>query len=407
MLGMAERVEVVVIGAGQAGLAVSHELTQRGIEHVLLERNRVGQSWRTRWESFCLVTPNWFIQLPGGSYDGPDPDGFMLRDDIVAHLERYAASFDAPVREGVTVNVVEPLPAGGLLLRTSVGDLHASTVVVATGTYRTPHRPAGAGSLPESLSVIDAESYRNPESLPEGAVLIVGSGQTGCQLAEELHQAGREVILACGRAPWAPRQIDGRDLVRWLVETPFLNQTVADLPSPMARLIANVQTTGRDGGHDLHYRVLQAQGVTLAGHFRGVEHGRVQFAPDLTQSVAFGDDRYRDIRKLLRTSRQARGLAAPNLPDPEPFTADPPDQLDVDRFGTVIFTAGFRPDYPSWVKPPGCFDELGFPIQTDGASFVIPGLYFLGTHFLRTRKSSLLAGVGEDAVTVAQAIATR
>jgi putative flavoprotein involved in K+ transport len=189
MLGMAERVEVVVIGAGQAGLAVSHELTQRGIEHVLLERNRVGQSWRTRWDSFCLVTPNWFIQLPGGSYDGPDPDGFMLRDDIVAHLERYAASFDAPVREGVTVNVVEPLPAGGLLLRTSVGDLHASKVVVATGTYRTPHRPAGAGSLPESLSVIDAESYRNRESLPEGAVLIVGSGQTGCQLAEELHQA--------------------------------------------------------------------------------------------------------------------------------------------------------------------------------------------------------------------------
>jgi putative flavoprotein involved in K+ transport len=407
MLGMAERVEVVVIGAGQAGLAVSHELTQRGIEHVLLERNRVGQSWRTRWESFCLVTPNWFIQLPGGSYDGPDPDGFMLRDDIVAHLERYAASFDAPVRERVTVNVVEPLLAGGLLLRTSVGDLHASTVVVATGTYRTPHRPAGAGSLPESLSVIDAESYRNPASLPEGAVLLVGSGQTGCQLAEELHQAGREVILACGRAPWAPRQIDGRDLVRWLVETPFLNQTVADLPSPMARLIANVQTTGRDGGHDLHYRVLQAQGVTPAGHFRGVEHGRVQFAPDLTQSVAFGDDRYRDIRKLLRTSRQARGLPAPNLPDPEPFTADPPDQLDVDRFGTVIFTAGFRPDYPSWVKPPGCFDELGFPIQTDGASSVIPGLYFLGTHFLRTRKSSLLAGVGEDAVTVAQAIATR
>jgi putative flavoprotein involved in K+ transport len=223
MLGMAERVEVVVIGAGQAGLAVSHELTQRGIEHVLLERNRVGQSWRTRWESFCLVTPNWFIQLPGGSYDGPDPDGFMLRDDIVAHLERYAASFDAPVRERVTVNVVEPLLAGGLLLRTSVGDLHASKVVVATGTYRTPHRPAGAGSLPESLSVIDAESYRNPESLPEGAVLLVGSGQTGCQLAEELHQAGREVILACGRAPWAPRQIDGRDLVRWLVETPFLD----------------------------------------------------------------------------------------------------------------------------------------------------------------------------------------
>lgn len=407
MLGMAERVEVVIIGAGQAGLAASHELSQRGMEHVVLERNRIGQSWRTRWDSFCLVTPNWFIQLPGGGYDGPDPDGFMVRDDIVAHLQRYAESFHAPVREGVEVTVVEPLSAGGLLLRTRTGDLRAGKVVVATGTYRTPHRPAGAGSLPGSLFVIDAESYRNPESLPEGAVLVVGSGQTGCQLAEELHQAGREVVLACGRAPWAPRRIEGRDLVRWLVETPFLNQTVADLPSPAARLIANVQTTGRDGGHDLHYRVLQAQGVKLAGHFRGVEHGRVQFGPDLAQSVAFGDDRYRDIRQLLRTSRQARGLPAPDLPDPEPFTADPPDQLDLDRFGTVIFTAGFRPDYPSWVKAPGCFDELGFPIQTDGASSVVPGLYFLGTHFLRTRKSSLLAGVGEDAATVVETIGTR
>jgi putative flavoprotein involved in K+ transport len=208
----------------------------------------------------------------------------MVRDDIVAHLQRYAESFHAPVREGVEVTVVEPLSAGGLLLRTRAGDLRAGKVVVATGTYRTPHRPPGAGSLPGSLFVIDAESYRNPESLPEGAVLVVGSGQTGCQLAEELHQARREVVLACGRAPWAPRRIEGRDLVRWLVETPFLNQTVADLPSPAARLIANVQTTGRDGGHDLHYRVLQAQGVKLAGHFRGVEHGRVQFGPDLAQS---------------------------------------------------------------------------------------------------------------------------
>jgi putative flavoprotein involved in K+ transport len=386
-------------------LSASYELTQRGIDHVVLERDRIGQSWRTRWDSFCLVTPNWFIRLPGGGYDGPEPDGFMARDDVVAYIERYATSFCAPVHRGVEVTAIEPGRTGGLLLRTSAGELLADKVVVATGTYRTAHRPAAAASLPASLFTVDAEAYCNPESLPEGAVLVVGSGQTGCQLAEELQNAGRDVVLACGRAPWAPRRIDGRDLVAWLVETPFFEQKVDDLPSPRARLIANVQTTGRAGGHDLHYRVLQAQGVTLAGHFRGVEHGRVQFAPDLAQSVAFGDDRYRDVRRLLRTSCEARGLPGPELGDLEPFNAEPPDQMELDRFGAVIFTAGFRPDYASWIKVLGCFDELGFPIQVNGASSAVPGLYFLGTHFLRTRKSSLLGGVGEDAAIVADAIA--
>jgi putative flavoprotein involved in K+ transport len=403
---MAEKTEVLIIGAGQAGLAASYELSRRGIEHMVLERDRIGQSWRTRWNSFCLVTPNWFIQLPGGAYDGPEPDGYMPRDAIVAHLERYAASFHAPVREGVEVTSVVPRPAG-LLVRTSAGDLSARAVVVATGTYRRPYRPANAESFPASVRVIDACAYRDPESLPAGGVLVVGSGQTGCQIAEELHGAGREVVVACGRAPWAPRRVDGRDIVRWLVETPFLDQKVADLPTPAARLIANVQTTGQGGGYDLHYRVLQARGVTLAGHLLGVEDGRVQFAPDLAQSVAFGDDRYRDLRKLLRAASAKRGRPAPNLPDPEPFVANPPAQLDLDQFRTVIFTAGFRPDYASWIAAPAGFDELGFPDQVDGASAAVPGLYFLGTHFLRTRKSALLAGIGGDAAVVVAAIVNR
>jgi putative flavoprotein involved in K+ transport len=402
---MAEEIEVVVIGAGQAGLAAGYELARRGIDHVVLERDRIGQSWRTLWNSFCLVTPNWFIRLPGGTYDGPEPDGYMPRDAIVAYLERYAASFHAPVREGVEVRSVVPGPAG-LWVHTTAGDLCARAVVVATGTFRTPYRPARK-SFPASVLVIDACGYSDPESLPAGGILVIGSGQTGCQLAEELHGAGREVVLACGRAPWAPRRVDGRDIVRWLVETPFLDQKIADLPTPAARLVANVQTTGQGGGHDLHYRVLQAQGVTLAGHLLGVEDGRVQFAPDLAQSVAFGDDRYRDLRKLLSVASEERGRPAPNLPEPEPFVAAPPAQLDLDQFGTVIFTAGFRPDYASWIAAPAGFDELGFPDQVDGASAAVPGLYFLGTHFLRTRKSSSLAGVGGDAAVVVTAIAKR
>ena len=201
---MPERIGTVIIGGGQAGLSVSRELAQAGVDHVVLERGRVGQSWRGRWDSFCLVTPNWSVQLPGHPYDGPDPDGFMPRDELVSYLERYATAIDAPVREGVEVSSVRPQPDGDFALATSAGDIVASTVVLCTGAYQRPHRPAGAATLPADLVQIDAGDYRNPAELPPGQVLVVGSGQSGCQIAEELHEAGREVFLACGRAGWAP-----------------------------------------------------------------------------------------------------------------------------------------------------------------------------------------------------------
>jgi putative flavoprotein involved in K+ transport len=399
-----ERMRIVIIGAGHAGLAVSHELETAGLEHVVLERARVGQSWRTRWDSFCLVTPNWTVQLPGGAYRGAHPDGFMPRDDIVGHLENYAAKFRAPVREGVNVTSVEPARGGGLLLRTSSGDIQADAVVLATGAYQKPHRPPGAASLPVGIHAIDSEAYRNPEALPSGRVLVVGSGQTGCQIAEELNGVGREVVLACGRAPWAPRRVEGRDIVSWVVKTPFLEQALDDLPTPLARLIANVQVTGRNGGHDLHYRTLMDAGVTLAGHFLGADDNSVVFAPDLAESVAFGDARYGDLSNLIRTSCLERGEHPPELPPPRPFSAESPERMDLRGCGAVIFTSGFRPDYTSWVHFPTGFDELGFPIQKDGASSVVAGLYFIGTHFLRKRKSATFLGISEDAALVAQEI---
>ena len=391
---------MAVIGAGQAGLAVSHELTELGIEHVVLERGRVGQTWRDRWDSFCLVTPNWSVQLPGGGYDGPEPDGFMPRDEIVAHLERYAA--DAPVREGVEVDGVDV--GDGFVLRTSAGDLAGDALVVATGTYRRPHLPPAAETLPAGLVRLTVDDYRSPAGLPDGAVLVVGSGQTGCQLAEELHNAGREVVLSCGRAPWLPRRPGGRDLVWWLHESGFLDATVDTLPGPEARLFANVLATGRDGGHDLHLRVLRDRGVTLAGRFVGTEGGQAQFADDLADSVAWGDDRYRQFAGLFAELARDRGLDPP-LQEPEPFDASSPASVELDRLGAVVFTSGFRPDYASWL-PAQAFDALGFPLHRDGESTVVPGLYFLGTHFLRKRKSSLLIGVGEDAAIVARRIAT-
>lgn len=395
---------VIVIGAGQAGLAVSHELLALGVDHVVLERARVAETWRGRWDSFCLVMPNWTLRLPGAHYAGDDPEGFVPRDEIVRYLQRYASSFVGPIREGVAVESLEPAPTSGFLLRTSVGKMHAEFVVVCTGAYQRPHRPAMAAALPQHLFVIDAEDYSNPTALPPGNVLVVGSGQTGCQISEELHEVGREVFLACGRAPWLPRRPDGRDIVTWLNETTFLDVPLSALPSPAARLVANIQATGHGGGHDLHYRTLQAMGVILLGRLTGVAENRAYFAADLAECVAFGDARYRDVRQLLTEQLPAKGMTAPQLPDPPPFHADSPLELDLTDISVVIFTSGFRPDYTHWVRFPA-FDAMGFPLTDNGASTVVPGLFFCGVHFLRKRKSALLYGVDEDAAIVAHSLA--
>jgi putative flavoprotein involved in K+ transport len=399
-----EAIPVIVVGAGQAGLAVSHELSARGVEHVVLERGRVAQTWRGRWDSFCLVTPNWSIQLPGRSYDGPDPDGFMQRDELVSWFEDYAEAISAPVREGVEVRSI----AGrddGFALETSTGELHASAVVLATGAYQKPHRPPAAATLPPDLFQIDVDQYRNEAQLPPGRVLVVGSGQSGCQIAEELHEAGRDVVLACGKVAWSPRRIGGRDLVWWVVETGYVEGTVESLPAPAARLAGNIVTTGRGGGHDLHVRTLKRAGVTLAGRFLGASDGTARFADDLADSVAWGDERWLQFAQLVRGLADERGLEPVELADPEPFQGRGLEELDLRDVGAVVFTTGFRPDYRSWLPWPEAFDELGFPVHVNGASTAVPGLYFVGVHFLRKRKSSTLFGVGEDAAVVAQLIA--
>ena len=401
---MTERTEVVVIGGGQAGLATSHELTRAGVEHVVLERARIGQTWRGRWDSFCLVTPNWTLQLPGHVYDGNDPDGFMLRDQIVGYLERYAAGFRAPLREGTEVTSLETARENGFHLRTSDGEIQAKMVVISTGAYQRPHRPPGASALPPDLLQIDVDDYRNPAALPPGKVLVIGSGQSGCQIAEELHEAGREVFLSCGRAPWVPRRLGDHDIVWWVVETGFLDQPISALPTPAARLAANVLATGHGGGHDLHLRTLQRAGVTLLGHFLGADGRRARFAPDLGDSIAWGDARYRELMDLVRKLVAERRLPMPDIPEPGAFDTRAPESIDLSGFGAVVFSGGFRPDYGTWVRVPGAFDDLGFPIHSDGASTAAQGLYFVGVHFLRTRKSSLFYGVGEDAAIVARQI---
>lgn len=400
---MKPSVEVAVIGAGQAGLATSWFLTQSGVDHVVLEAGGVADTWRKRrWDSFCLVTPNWSVQLPGAKYDGADPDGFLPLAELVDYFQSWAESFDAPVEENSPVTSLEA-DDGGFLLSVPSGKLKARTVVVATGAFQRPHRPAGAEALSDGVTQLFAEEYHNPEALPPGAVLVIGSGQTGCQLAEELHKAGRKVFLACGRCVWVPRVLEGRDIVWWMIESGFMDRTPDKLPSPMARLLGNPQATGHGGGRDLNFRLLNDMGVELVGRYLGADGSKIRFADDVATSVDFGDARLADLLKFIEAYCASIGATPPRLEMPPPLRIKTRTELDIaqDRIGAVIWTSGYRPDY-GWVKFPVC-DDMGFPVQTDGRTKV-PGLYFMGVHWMRKGKSSILYGVGEDAEVVAQHI---
>jgi len=401
---MTESVDVAIIGAGQAGLATSWYLTQAGVEHVVLESARVAETWRSRrWDSFCLVTPNWGVLLPGAVYSGPDPDGFMSRNELIQYFESWAASFKAPIQGRSHVSNLEADPSGRFKLSVGSGDLLARTVVVASGAYQRAHQPPGADALPKTLNRVLAEDYRSPGALTPGNVLIIGSGQTGCQLAEELHETGRKVFLACGRCTWFPRRVEGRDIIYWAIESGFMDRTPDMLPSPAARLLGNPQTTGHGGGHDLNYRTLHAMGVELMGRYMGSDGSKIQFADDLGDSVDFGDFLFGFFKKWVENYCSTQSIQAPELAIPQPMRIETRTELDIAKEGitTVIWTTGYRPDY-GWVKFP-IFDDMGFPIQTDGAT-QIPGLYFMGVHWMRKGKSAILYGVGEDAEIVARNI---
>ena len=400
---MSADVNVAVIGAGQAGLATSWHLKQQGVEHVVLEAGRVAETWRSRrWDSFCLVTPNWTVRLPGAPYRGTDPDGYMSREELVEHFQSWADSFRAPVEEGCRVSELRP-DGDRFAIVTPDRTILARTVVVATGGYQRPYRPKGAEQLPARVQQLLAEEFTNETALPKGSVLIIGGGQSGCQIAEELHEAGRKVFLSCGRAPWTPRRFGGHDLVWWIIESGFWSRTIAALQSPAARLISNPLTTGHGGGHDLHYRALHAMGVELLGRYAGADERDVYFADDLAQSMQAGDDLARAFMKWVAALCEKRNLDIPwEVPPPAGFQSRTKLDIDAEAIKSVIWTTGFRPDY-GWIKAPSLVDDMGFPIQTDGRSEV-PGLYFMGVHFMRKAQSAVLYGVGEDADVVAKHI---
>jgi putative flavoprotein involved in K+ transport len=403
-------VPVVIVGGGQAGICTSWFLKQRGIGHVVLEKNSIGYSWREeRWDTFCLVTPNWQCTLPDYPYQGDDPDGFMVKDQIVEYLEGFARKVDAPIHEGVTVTKITRAPDGAFLVKSTEGDWTTDHVVMAISGYHLPSIPRVGERLPLDLYQIHSQAYRNPQQLPAGEVLIVGTGQSGCQIAEDLHLAGRKVHVAVGSAPRSPREYRGKDTIRWLHEMGYYDMTVDTHPLGVeVRKKANHYFTGRGGGHEIDLRQFAAEGVKLYGMLDKIDGDIITFKPDLAKNLESADKVYLRIRKMIDDYIEKEGIDAPAA---EPYT--PPWQVEQEpthlslkdsNINAVIWSTGFRADF-SMVQIP-VFDGSGYPGHHRGIT-TVPGLYFLGLGWLWTWGSGRFSGIAQDAEHIVEDIARR
>lgn len=399
---MSEHRDVVVVGGGQAGLAMSHRLKARGIDHVVLERAAVGHDWGARrWATFCLVTPNWQCRLPGFHYSGPDPHGFMAREEIVEYLQAYAASFDPPLREGVEVTALRPREGGGFELEVDAEEaLTTDQVVLATGPYGDPVVPPAAKRVPEGIGSMHSSAYERPEDLPEGAVLVVGTGQSGCQIAEDLHLAGRRVHLALGSATRTARFYRGRDVVDWLSDVGHYDMPIDENPKGLAvRRKANEYVTGRDGGRDIDLRRFALEGMALYGRLTSLETGVAGFEPTLRASLDKADASSESIKDMIDEHIAEHGIDAPTEARYRPVwkpPADEPTHLDLAAAGitTAIWCTGYRPSY-GWIDAP-IFDGRGYPVHRRGVTSQ-PGLYVVGLPWLYTWGSGRFSGVARDA----------
>ncbi len=406
---MNERLETIIIGGGQAGLATSYHLKRQGREHVVLEQAaQAGNAWRNdRWDSFTLLTPNWSFRLPGAEYQGDAPEDFMPRDEIVARFERYVEGFHLPVRYQTSVTSVEQdADDRSYLVRTDETMMHARNVVIATGLFQRPKMPSFSTDLAAHIVQLHSGQYRDPRSLPAGAVLVVGSGQSGCQIAEELYQSGRKVYLCVGSAGRAPRRYRGKDIYEWLQLSGFLDRTVDQLPSPKAKFAANPQVSGRDGGRTLNLHQFARDGVVLLGRVQGARESRIWLAPDLKENLAKADKFEAEIVGLIDAFVARTGLNVPSERLPElrdGYEAEEIADLDLHSAGitTIIWAMGYGFDF-SLVKLP-VFDSDGYPVQKRGVTDY-PGLFFVGLPWLYKQKSGLIVGVGEDADYIASAI---
>src|SRR5215470_17459531 len=400
-------VDVVVVGAGQAGLAVSYYLQAFGVEHVVLERGRIGESWRSaRWDSFTLVTPNWMTRLPGCQMGAGAGGDFLPRQDVVTMLERFALGL--PVREGTEV-VSVAVGETGYQVATAAGTITARAVVVVGGGQRRPVIPRLAAGLPAAIAQLDASRYRNPAALPPGAVLVVGSGQSGAQIADELAVAGPDVLLATSRVPRVPRRYRGRDVHEWAVALGLYDQPTEAVTDPAEFREPHPMLSGGGGGHTISYAQLARDGVRLLGRLAGAEAETLRFGPDLPGNIAYADQRAARFRHAVDEYVARAGFIAPP-PDTDPAerpqagAGEAPETLNMraERIAAVIWCTGFGPD-TGWLRVPVLRPD-GSPAHSRGIT-AFPGLYVAGYPWLSTRGSGILYGVAADAARVAQHIA--
>ncbi|MFF2031052.1 flavin-containing monooxygenase [Arthrobacter sp. NPDC058192] len=419
-------VDTMVIGAGQAGLATSYWLSRAGVEHLLLEqRPELGGAWQDRWDSFYLNTPNFAFLLPGQTYDGPEPDAFLHRDAVIELFRDYADRIAAPVQLGTEVTRVARADSaadlagakGGFAVQTSQGEWLARNAVLANGAYQRPRIPASAAKLPRHIRQLHSHDYRNPAQLPDGAVLVVGTGQSGGQITEDLLAAGRQVHLSMSACPEAPRRYRGQDTFYWLLQVNLhgpgygINGLQREqLPSPAARFLCNPLISGNDGGHSIHLRELGRRGVRLHGHFEGTDDGALVFSDDLPERLALVESAFgQRMKPMLDTYIAAAGIDAPAA---EAATADgwlPAESgarlnLDAEGVTSVIWATGYGLDF-SFLEIP-VLDAWNYPRHTRGVTEV-PGLYTVGLPWLTRHASSTVALVGADAEYVAGHIAAR
>ena len=399
---MEERHDTIVIGGGQAGLAMSAVLRDRGRDHVVLERQRVGERWRSeRWDSLRFQFPKWSIELPHWSYVPEDPHGFAPAAEILRLIEEYAR--DAPVREHTNVRAIG-CDGDHFAITTGNGVLCAQHVVIATGPFQRHRVPSVSSDLPTGILQTDASRYRAPDGLPDGAVLVVGTGASGTQIADELLQAGRRVFLAVSRHRRVPRRFRGRDVYWWLDRLGRFAQTIDSFPDrawPPSTVV-----TGVNGGYDVDVRRLATAGIQVVGRVLGAADGRVLIAPDANPVLDEADAAY---RAFVQAARAHAATTPDELTDDdavEPLTSPVPERSEIDLtregIAAVVWATGYRYDY-GWLHLP-VLDEQGRPIQQRGVTSV-PGLYFLGLHWMHTFKSGLLSGVGADADYLADRLA--
>jgi len=414
--GRARSIDTVVVGAGQAGLIVSDQLRRVGREHVVLERRAtLGGGWQDRWDAFRLVSPNWTTSIDGFPYRGADPDGFMPRDQIVDHFRAYAGSIGASVELDTGVTSLEASDGGPARFRlaTSRGRIDAHLVVVAGGPFQVPHVPPIGRAIDRSVYQLHVHDYRSPDSLPPGGILLVGSGQSGVQLAEELIAAGRPVTMAVGRCGRFPRTYRGRDVFWWLRELATRGPEVgtglptpASLPDPKLRLACNPQLSGHGARHDTNLRAMAASGLRLVGRLEAAAGTRLRFAADLSASLRFADGFFGErFKPTFDTFAERMGLVLP-ADDLAQVEFEPPEVTEVDLaaegISSVLWTSGYRPAF-GWIRLP-VFDELGLPIQVGGVTSV-PGLAFIGTPWLVDLGSANLVGVERDAAALVARLA--